>query len=73
MGNIQPKAGGQLNPQWVEWLMGWPIGWTACTELETAKFQTWCASRGFSWSAGRRGQGGPGLIDRNGGRREAGI
>ena len=20
--------GGQLNPPWVEWLMGWPIGWT---------------------------------------------
>jgi len=24
-----PKAiGGQLNPNWVEWLMGFPIGWT---------------------------------------------
>ena len=22
------KAGGQLNPTWVEWLMGWPLGWT---------------------------------------------
>ena len=21
-------AAGQLNPQWVEWLMGYPIGWT---------------------------------------------
>ena len=20
--------GGKLNPQWVEWLMGFPIGWT---------------------------------------------
>lgn len=20
---------GELNPDWVEWLMGWPIGWTA--------------------------------------------
>ena len=20
--------GGKLNPEWVEWLMGWPIGWT---------------------------------------------
>ena len=28
-GRMQPKAGGQLNPNWVEWLMGWPIGWTA--------------------------------------------
>ena len=22
-------AGGSLNPEWVEWLMGFPIGWTA--------------------------------------------
>ena len=22
------SPGGQLNPQWVEWLMGWPQGWT---------------------------------------------
>ena len=22
------KTTGQLNPQWVEWLMGYPIGWT---------------------------------------------
>ncbi|MDD7634577.1 MAG: hypothetical protein PUK20_06600 [Firmicutes bacterium] len=21
--------GGQLNPDWVEWLMGFPIGWTS--------------------------------------------
>ena len=24
----QQKTGGQLNPQWVEWLMGYPEGWT---------------------------------------------
>jgi len=23
-----PAIGGQLNPTWVEWLMGFPIGWT---------------------------------------------
>jgi len=22
------KSGGSLNPTWVEWLMGYPIGWT---------------------------------------------
>ena len=21
------KTGGQLNPTWVEWLMGYPLGW----------------------------------------------
>lgn len=25
------SGGGQLNPNWVEWLMGWPIGWTDLT------------------------------------------
>lgn len=29
--------GGKLNPDWVEWLMGWPIGWTALKALETAR------------------------------------
>ena len=24
----QPKQSGSLNPQWVEWLMGYPVGWT---------------------------------------------
>lgn len=24
------QSGGQLNPTWVEWLMGWPLGWTDC-------------------------------------------
>jgi hypothetical protein len=28
-------AGGSLNPQWVEWLMGFPIGWTDCDVSET--------------------------------------
>ncbi len=27
-------VGGTLNPQWVEWLMGFPIGWTDCDALE---------------------------------------
>ena len=27
-GNLGEKVGGQLNPTWVEWLMGYPPGWT---------------------------------------------
>ena len=27
--DLQTAVGsGQLNPEWVEWLMGYPIGWT---------------------------------------------
>jgi hypothetical protein len=32
---------GRLNPEWVDWFMGWPIGWTALNALETDKFQEW--------------------------------
>jgi len=28
---------GQLNPTWVEWLMGWPLGWTDLKPLATDK------------------------------------
>jgi hypothetical protein len=27
-GNLGEKVGGSLNPMWVEWLMGFPTGWT---------------------------------------------
>lgn len=37
--------GGRLNPDWVEWLMAWPIGWSACEPLETAKFLWWQQSQ----------------------------
>jgi hypothetical protein len=30
--------GGKLNPTWVEWLMGWPLGWTDLKPLETDRF-----------------------------------
>jgi hypothetical protein len=29
--------GGSLNPMWVEWLMGWPLGWTDLKPLEMDK------------------------------------
>ncbi len=32
---------GRLNPDWTEWLMGWPIGWTGLKPLETDKFREW--------------------------------
>ena len=37
---------GALNPLWVEWLMGWPLGWTDLKPLETARFQSWLQQHG---------------------------
>ena len=34
-------AKGSLNPDWVEWLMGWPIGWTSLEPLKEAKILSW--------------------------------
>lgn len=45
---LATRVGGALNPPWVEWLMGWPIGWTDCEPLATAKFQSWLAAHGAS-------------------------
>ena len=35
-GDVIP-AGGQLNPMWVEWLQGFPLGWTELNRLATPK------------------------------------
>jgi hypothetical protein len=34
---LSEQIGGSLNPTWVEWLMGWPLGWTDLKPLETDK------------------------------------
>lgn len=39
---------GRLSPDWVEWLMGWPIGWTALQPLGTDKFREWQQQHGAS-------------------------
>ncbi len=44
--NLNDQVGGQLNPTWVEWLMGWPLGWTDLKPLETDKFPQWRRSHG---------------------------
>ena len=42
------QAGGQLNPMWVEWLMGFPVGWTDLNPLAMELYQQW--SHGFARS-----------------------
>jgi hypothetical protein len=41
-----PTHIGPLNPDWCEWFMGFPIGWTVFTALETHKFQEWQQQHG---------------------------
>ena len=36
---IKPDC--QLNPDWTEWLMGWPIGWTSLKPLSKEEFMKW--------------------------------
>lgn len=38
--------GGQLNPPWVEWLMGWPLGWTDLKPLAMGRFRQWSQQLG---------------------------
>lgn len=36
---LSEQIGGSLNPTWVEWLMGWPLGWTDLEPSATDKYQ----------------------------------
>lgn len=43
--NIGEKVGGQLNPDWVEILMGFPVGWTSI-DAEPQKWPGWPTGMG---------------------------
>lgn len=45
--SMRAGNGGQLNPDWVEWLMGWPIGYTDLKLLAMDRFHRWL--RGQAW------------------------
>lgn len=38
--------GGRLNPEYCDWFMGWPIGWSGLEPLATARFQEWSQKHG---------------------------
>lgn len=46
---------GSLNPDFMEWLMGWPTGWSAQRPLETDKFREWWSWPGICWDRKERG------------------
>lgn len=35
------EGGGQLNPEWVCWLMNWPCGWTSLEPLSEERYLAW--------------------------------
>ena len=43
---LSKAAGGALNPTWVAWLMGWPLGWTDLKPLEMDKYHKWLKQHG---------------------------
>ncbi len=45
--------GGRLNPQWVEWLMGWPLGWTDLKPLAMDRFREWQQQHSIFCEVGR--------------------
>ncbi len=45
-GGQETRQMGALNPSWVAWLMGWPIGWTDCAASATDKFRQWLRLHG---------------------------
>lgn len=52
--------GGIPNPDFIEWLMGWPVGWSNVSKrVETAKFREWLRSHGSYWKAGEKSDESP--------------
>lgn len=43
---LSEQVGGSLNPRWVEWLMGWPIGWTGLKPSVMGKYRSKPPSHG---------------------------
>lgn len=39
--SLPEQIGGAPSPNFLEWLVGWPIGWTAKGALEMPKFLSW--------------------------------
>jgi hypothetical protein len=43
---LQKAVGGALNPMWVGWLMGMPVGWQSLKPLAMHRFQSWLQQHG---------------------------
>lgn len=47
--SLETMLGG-VNIALREWMMGWPIGWTALESLATDRFRTWLTSLPPCWA-----------------------
>lgn len=57
--NLEGGTGGQLNPTWVEWLQGFPCGWTDLGPSGTASYRkSRSGSRAASSKRSTKGKGG---------------
>ncbi len=45
---LATHVGGKIHPEYTEWMMGWPLGWTDLKPLATDKFQQWLKMHGES-------------------------
>lgn len=41
---LDVQVGGSLSPDWVDWLMGWPQGWSGRGPLNLEAFRVWLAA-----------------------------
>lgn len=44
---LNAVVGGPLNPDWCEWFMGFPIGWTGLKPLAMDRFRQWLQGHGL--------------------------
>ena len=53
---VMASDGGQLSPDWVEWLMGWPISWTSLDPLPALEWPDWSVDPADDGSVPRVGR-----------------
>ena len=62
---VEPSiAQGSLNPDWVEWLMGWGIGWTSLEPIQELNLLGWETDPADSGTIPRIGTGIPDRVNR---------
>lgn len=47
--NLNDHIGGQLNPDWVEWLMNWPAAWSSLDAIDKHEFERWRGASAGWW------------------------